>query len=118
MCKFVSELALLGFGCCDTSRLKGMKFLEAHLGQSLLPYPSSRTVAGTVLELKEALLEDLKIKRNTSMVVNFHISQHGSGVEQDSHVYLPVNIRGSWAGQGRRGCSEILMQKAVPICLF
>lgn len=36
--------------------------------------------------------------RNTLMVVNFHISQHGSRVEQDICAYLPINISGSWAG--------------------
>lgn len=32
------------------------------------------------------------------MVVNFHISQHGSGAEQDIRAYLPIDTNGSWAG--------------------
>lgn len=44
---------------------------------------------------------------NTLMVVNFCISQHGSRVEKDNCASaIPINLNGSWAGQGRREYSD------------
>lgn len=44
----------------------------------------------------------------TLTVVNFCISQHGSRVEKDNRACaIPININGSWAGQGRREYSVI-----------
>lgn len=89
----------------DIALWKERKFLEVHLRQAK-PTTPNRMITRKFFELKEVSLVDLKqwricylvdrdfkisilkIMRNTVMVVNFHISQHGSRVEQNTCAYV------------------------------